>query len=305
MKTSNLFKLGMMMIAALAISFTSCKKDKTEAEPDSGSLQQLSKDQVTVESASDDAMSDANDVLSSTAKILPCNVTNVPDTLNDTITYTLTFNGLNCSGTRIREGVVKVKRSVNTPWSQTGTVVTVNFINLKITKVNTGNWVILNGIKTWTNVSGGVIANLGTTATAIVHKVSGVLNATFNDNTTRAWNIARQKTYTGTYPNDIVRSVDGFGSANGYNQLEAWGINRHGEQFYTQILQTVVMRKACDWDASSGIVKHQIPSDNKSATITFGFDSSNQPITGTNCPYEYKVDWVKNTHSGTLYIVIP
>ncbi len=304
MKTTNFIKLGMLMIAALAISFTSCKKDKTEAEPDSGSLQQLSKDQVTIESSTDDALADANDVMSSSAKILPCNVTNVPDTLNDTITYTLTFNGVNCAGTRLREGVVKVKRYINTPWSQAGTVVTANFINLKVTKVSTGNWVILNGIKTWTNVSGGVIANLGTTSTAIVHKVSGALNATFNDNTTRTWNIARQKTYTGT-PTNLVLAIDGFGSANGYNNLEAWGINRHGEQFYTQVLQTVVRRQACGWDPSAGIIKHQIPSDNKSATITFGFDSNNLPITGTNCPYEYKVDWVKNTHSGTLYIVIP
>ncbi len=306
MKTTHFIKLGFLMVAALTFSLSSCKKDKTtEPTPDSGSLQQLSKDQVTVETASDDALNDANEVMSSTAKILPCNVTVTRDTIGDTTHINLAFNGLNCAGTRSRLGNIKVSKLLSTPWSQAGATVKVEFINYKVTKISTGNWVILNGVKTWQNVSGGIIPNLGTTATAIIHKVSGSIQATFNDNTTRTWEIARQKTYTGTYPSGLILSVDGFGVADGYSNLETWGINRHGEQFYTQVLTTVVLKQSCGWDPCAGIIKHSIPSDTKSATITYGFDSSNQPITGTECPSEYKVDWVKGTHSGTLYIVLP
>jgi Tfp pilus assembly protein PilX len=307
MKTKMLIKLAALLIAVIGISTAGCKKDKNET--DTNSLQQLTKDQRTFQSASDDVLSDANTVLSNgtskSIESLPCNVTiDSSSIVGDTIIYAMTFNGLNCSGTHNRVGNATIKKNVNTHWSQAGATVTITFINLKITKVSSGKSIILNGTKKFENVSGGLLVNLGGSATSIVHKVTGSLQATFDDNTTRTWNVARQKTYTGTLGSLII-TVDGLGTADGYNNLETWGTNRNGELFYSKVDQSVVFRQTCDWDPIGGIMTYMIPSDNKQATVTFGYDDNNQPVTSGTCPSRYKVDWEKGTHSGTLYIQYP
>jgi len=304
MKTKILIKLAAILIAVIGISTAGCKKDKNDA--DTNSMQQLSKDQAAVQSASDDVLNDANNILSNgtskTVQNFPCNVTiDSSSIVGDTITYALTFNGLNCAGTHNRVGNATIKKNVNTHWSVAGSKVTITLINLKITKISSGKSVILNGTKIFENVSGGLLIDLGGSATSIVHKVTGSLQATFDDNTTRTWYVTRQKTYTGSLGSLIV-TVDGFGSADGYSNLETWGTNRDGELFYSQVTQPVVFRQTCDWDPISGIVVLMIPSDDKQATLTFGYDDNNQLVTDGSCPSRYKVDWEKGTQSGTLYI---
>ena len=175
-------------------------------------------------------------------------------------------------------------------------------INFTITKVSNNKTIIINGVKTHQNVTGHLIGQLGTNGiTSIVHKTWGTETVTFSDNTTRSWQVARQRTFTGSL-GQLVITLDGFGTALDYTNLVMWGLNRQNENFYTQITQSVVLRQSCDWDPVSGIKVHQIPSDSKSATITFGYDSNNQPVTGTDCPTKYKVDWQKNNNSGTVYL---
>jgi hypothetical protein len=127
------------------------------------------------------------------------------------------------------------------------------------------------------------------------------MTASFDNGTSRAWNVARQLTYTGT-PGQFVLTVDGFGTSGEFANLVVWGTNRQGEEFFTQITQSVVHKQTCDWNPVSGIKIHQIPSDSKSATITFGFDSNNQPVVGDDCPTRYRIDWQKNNQSGTRYL---
>lgn len=307
MKAKIIIKLSAILIAVIGIGTAGCKKDSNNT--DTSSLQQLSKDEVAMQAATDVVLNDANTILSGGSKksleTLPCNVTvDSSSIVGDTITYSITFNGLNCSGTHNRVGHVTVKRNVNTPWSQAGTKVFVHLDNLVITKVSSGKSLTLNGNKTWENVSGHVLAELGGSVTSIVHKITGSVQATFDDGTTRTWYIARQRTFTGTIGNMVV-TEEGFGSADGYSNLVVWGTNRHGELFYTQITQPVSFRQSCGWDPCSGIKVHQIPSDSKSATITFGYDDNNNLVTGSNCPTRYKVDWQKGTHSGTIYLQLP
>jgi hypothetical protein len=308
MKTKNVIKLAAILIAVIGISTAGCKKDKKEStDVNTSSLQQLTKDENTIQSASDDMLNDAANVLSGGGKSIEslCGVTFDSSTVvNDTVTFHLTFNGLNCAGTKLRIGKVLIKKHVNTHWGQAGATVTVIMDSLKITKVSSGKWIILNGKKTFENVSGGFIVNLNG-SNSVVHKITGSMQVTFDDNTTRTWNIARQRTFTGTFPGQLIETIDGFGSADGYSNLVVWGINRDGEQFYTQITQSVEHRQVCGWDPVSGIKIYQIPSDTKKATVTFGYDDNNQPITGTNCPTRYKVDWEKNGNSGTIFLQLP
>ena len=251
----------------------------------------------------DESMNDLNNFLYSgglkSTDSLPCNaVLDSTTTINDTITKYLTFNGLNCNQTRIRTGKVIIKKLVGMPWIVPGAFVIIRHIDFTVTKVSNGKSITFNSVKYHQNVSGGIIGN-GTEP--VVHRAWGNMDVTFDNGDTRSWSVARQKTYTGTIPN-LIMTTDGFGTEAGFTNLVVWGINRNNENFYTQILQSVVHRQACDWKPCSGIKKHSIPADSKSATLTFGYDSNNQPVTGNDCPVKYKLDWQKNNHSGTVYL---
>jgi hypothetical protein len=309
MKVTTFLKTGLILTVFVGLILTGCQKEKNKDQsPDSSSMQQLSKDDNNMENASDEALNDVNTLLSGgnlkSTNFWPCNATiDSTAVVNDTITFYITYNGYNCKETLLRTGKVEIKKKVGTHWHDAGATVIVTFINLQITKVHNGKSITLNGSKTFQNVTGGFIWQLGSQYSAIVHRIWGTLNVTFDDNTTRTWNIARQRTFTGT-PGQLLMTIDGFGTEGSYNNLVVWGVNRHGENFYTQINQPVVIREACSWDPCSGIKVHQIPSDSKKATITFGYNDLNEPVSGDECPTKYRLDWEKGTHSGTIYLFL-
>lgn len=307
MKTVKFLSL-IMAISFISFIVTSCDKDKLDKDFDSSSMQQLAQDEVNMEASSNEALDDANEVLSKggglkSISALPCNCTIDSLLVGDTMTYTMTFTGNNCNNTKLKSGQIKIKRVVTAAWSAAGTTVSLQFINYKVTKLSNQKWTMLNGAKTWTNLSGGLIKNIGTsTTTSVTHTITGSIQASFSDTTTRTWNIARKKTFTGTYPNALILSIEGTGNSNGYNNLATWGTNRQNENFYTQINQAIVLKQSCSWDPTSGIKVHQIPADSKTATATFGYDANNQLITNGDCPEKYKVEWVKGSFSGSTFL---
>ena len=305
MNKMNFIRFSLILFVVIGISFSSCKKDKIEeSEPDTSTLQQLSKDESEVQAASEDATSDINGVLSngiSKSRWIPRNATlDSGVVVGDTITYTLTFNGINTNGRRTRTGKIEIKKCINTTWAVAGDKVFVTFINFKISRTSTNRYVIFNGTKLFKNVSGGLIRRLGFGDTTVVHEVSGTLTLTFDDNSIRVWNVAKRKTYTGTHGH-IILTVDGFGTDATYTNLIAWGTNRNNELFYSKINQLIVHKELCDWEPVSGEITHDIPSKSATARITYGYDN-NLPITNNNCPSQYRLDWTRNSHSGTLFI---
>jgi len=310
MKTKNLFRFGFLMIAAMTITFTGCKKDTTTTKDKANteSMQQLTNDENNVENASDQALNDANQVLSSgkskSTESGPCNTTiTIGPIVNDTISIDIFYHGPDCSNTHTRTGHVIVKKKYLEDWGTTGATVIVLLNNFTITKISNGKSLTLNGTKHFQNVSGHYLWELGldSTVTSIEHRVWGTVTATFDDNTSRVWHIARQRTFTGSLI-ALVMTTDGFGTADGYTNLATWGVNRNGEQFYSSITQSVVHKQVCNWDPCSGIIKHEIPAASKSATITFGYDSNNNLITNGDCPTRYRVDWVVGNLSGTFFL---
>lgn len=305
MKTRNYFRLSAVLFLALGLTFTSCKKDKDET--DSSSMTQLTKDEADIQSSDDEAMNDVNSVLTKSSnksiEVLPKSVTiDSTSIANDTITYNLTYTGTNWEGTRSRSGQVIVKRKIGESWVNPGAKVMVKFVNFRVTKISNNKSVLLNGTKTFENVSGGKLEQLGNPLTSITHKVYGSLVATFDDNSTRTWNVARQRVFTGTgTPLSLVCTVSGFGEASGYSNLVVWGTNRNGEAFYTQINTAIVFKAACNWEPSAGVKVHQIPSDSKKVTATFGYTLLNQPIGANDCAAKFKVDWERNGNTGTVY----
>ena len=297
----------MLLLVVFGFALAGCQKEKQQNTPaDSSSLQQLSEDDNYVEIVNDEAVNDVNSLLSGgnfkSANLWPCNATiDSTSVVNDTITFYITYDGLNCRGNLYRTGKIEVKNKVGTHWKDEGATVIVTYINFHITRVSNGKSVTINGTKTFQNVTGGFIHQLGNLYSSIVFKTWGTLSVTFNDNTTRLWNIARQRTFTGS-PGHLVMTVDGFGTQGNYSNLVVWGTNRNGENFYTRITQSVVFRQVCNWDPCSGIKVHEIPAADKKATITFGYNSQNEPVQGDECPTKYRLDWEKGTHSGTIYL---
>jgi hypothetical protein len=312
MKSKKLFQLSFVLIALLGISLTGCKKDNlNQGNNDNSSMLQLTTDEINVENAMNDAVSDAENVLSFGGSQLkstngwPCHASiDSSAIVNDTITLFINYEGLNCLGNRSRTGRIEIKKAVGTHWVQPGATVIFKYIGYSITHNASGKSTTFNGTISFKNVSGGYIMQLGHGVTSIVHRISGAMQMTFDNGTSRTWNVARQVTYTGTN-NQLLMTIDGFGSAGGYTGLVTWGTNRNDEAFYTQITQSVVHKELCSWDPVSGIKIHQVPSASKSATITFGYDNNNLPVTGDECPTKYRVDWQKNGNSGTSYILLP
>ncbi len=309
MKTSLLKKIALGLMLYAGITLTGCNKDNTEEPVNTNSLEQLSKDDDNITASSDDAENELNSLIATggnlkSTEAIPCNATlDSVVTANDTISMYVTYNGLSCNGKRLRTGNTIIKKAVGTHWVEPGASVKIIFIDYHVTKVSTGKSLTLNGYKIQTNVSGGHIGLLGNGYTTIVHQSAGVMQATFDDNTTRTWNVARQKTFTGT-PDSLFMAVDGFGTSGTYTNLTTWGINRAGEQFYTQVNQSIIFKTTCGWVPCSGIQVYEIPSASKSATITYGYDDNNQLITNGDCPTKYRLDWQKNNQSGTLYFFL-
>ena len=308
MKTTNFFRLAFLLLAVIGLSLAGCKKDKnSDPSADSSSLQQLSADEQSFESALDESMNDVDLFLSNgnlkSTNMLPCNATiDSTSVVNDTITIYITYNGLNCSGTRYRTGQVEIRKHVGMHWYQQGATVKIRHINFTITKVSNQKSITINSVKVHKNVSGGVIWQLGNGYNAIIYRTWGHANVAFQDGTFKTWNVARQKTFTGNPPGNLILTIDGFGTAGDFANLVVWGTNRQGENFFTQIIEPVVHRQVCDWDPCSGVRKHSVPSGSKSATLTFGFNSNNQPVTGNECPAKYRLDWQHNNNSGTVYL---
>jgi len=309
MKTTNLFRLGVILVSAMTLTFTSCKKDNLNTgAADPATLKQLSTDENEVDGIMNDAEGDITSTLSNnftglkSTESLPCHTT--IDSLakaNDTIAIFITYNGLTCNGKLSRTGKIEIRKKAGTHWELAGATVICKYINLKVTRIASGKSVTLNGTKTFVNVSGGHRWQVGSTITTFIQEASGIMQASFDNGTIRTWNVARRLTYTGKQ-GQLNLTIDGFGTSGEYQNLVVWGTNRDGEQFYTQINQPVVHRQSCDWNPVSGIKFHQIPADSKSATVTFGFDDNNEPVTGDNCPTRYNVNWQRNNKSGTFYL---
>jgi hypothetical protein len=309
MKNLNFLRTGLLMTAAMVLGLTGCKKtDDNNQANDSSPVQQTAMDENRVSDFSDEALNDANIILSAgnlkSTQILPCNV--ILDSANvayDTIVYYVTYNGLNCAGTIMRTGNMEIRKQVGTHWYMPGATVSVKYINLHKTRISNGNSITLNGNIMFENVKGGLIPMLGNGIDSITYHHTGTLAATFDDNTIRTWNIARRQILTGT-PDNLVVSVTGFGTYGAYTELVTWGINRGGQEFFISVLETVVHRQVCSFLPSTGVKNIAIPSKEVGAIITFGYDENNQPVTNGDCPVKFKLEWSKNGNSGTLYLYL-
>ena len=291
--------------------FTACKKDDAPAgDTNAAEVAVQSDDQARFSSEVDAVANDADLALESSANFagrmnsiqtIICDATLVFDTLSNPRTITITYNGGNCWGTRTRTGAVVLSMAQGVHWKDAGAALTVTFQNLKITRVIDNKSITINGSQTYTNVSGGLLINLPTLQT-ITHAItSSNLSVTFDDNTQRTWQVAKQRVFT--YSNGVVITTTGTHQDGSAVNIAEWGTNRFGHTFASATLQPLVIRQDCDFRLVSGEVKHT--TQLVTATATFGLDATGTP---TSCPgsghYYFKVVWT-GTNGTSATVILP
>ena len=308
MKTNKLILKSVLCLAVAGAIFTGCKKDKTEDNADESAIQITNgSDEARMSSETDDVADEANRVALAypnfrgvgaiaivTGNHIPCNAI-IDTTLKSQGKLTITYNGNNCGGNRTRTGVITLQLPYNsatntvTPWSTAGCVLTVTFVNYKVTRLSDGKSITINGTKYITNVNGGLMDDADSFASPIVHHItSSTMQITFDDGTTRTWSIDRTRTINRTNGLTTV-TITGNSTQNGISNVSVWGVNRRGDNFTVSISTPIVLSSACDFHPISGVRVHK--GVIRELTITFGVDQSGNPVS-IGCPYGYRLNWV-------------
>jgi hypothetical protein len=273
------------VIASSAFLITSCQKNSSSDSTDyTAESSTHSDDQNRVSSEIDAASNDANLVLETTAgfrggdiQSIICDANITVDTMSNPRTITITYLGTNCLGNRTRTGVIVISMAQGVHWRNAGAQLNVSFQNFKITRLSDNKSITINGTQTYTNVSGGLLINLPQLG-SITHTItSSNMSITFDNNSQRTWQVARQHVFT--YNNGVVITVTGMHTEGQVSGISEWGTNRFGHTFTTAITSPLVLRQDCSFRVGSGAVAHAVSVF--SASATFGLDASGNP---TGCP---------------------
>jgi hypothetical protein len=299
--------LSALMIAG-AIFTVSCKKNK-DFKNETG---QVSEDNSRVQAELDAAMNDANMVLSSNSGMKSSLINNLGEVCGATIDSSqvsagiliLNFDGVsNCYG-RTREGQIVLTLenfTTGTRWVDVNATIKVDFVNYKITSVQTTSInLTLNGMKKIKNISGGNVVRLVLGfQNSLIHEVRGSdIIATFESGATAVYNISRK--FTHTYTSNIYTvKGEGIGTQNGLSDVEKWGTTRDGNTFTSQVTQPVIWNNTCGAHKPiSGILDIKVSERDFSLIATFGVDQAGSVVT-SGCPWGFKVEWERNGRSGS------
>jgi hypothetical protein len=336
MKAGLTSRLAIMILIAAGLSLYACKKDSSAASQP-GSTENISvaaDDQAQVsdesEAITDDAGTalEAGDGFSGVESVsvslsgsnavnavatdlsghgrwslpgLICDATVTYDTTNGQRVITIVYDGTNCKGNRTRTGTVVITLPIGKYWKDAGATATIDIQDLKITRLRDGKSITINGSKTFTNVSGGLLKDLATLGTITRTVKSDGITLTFNNGKQRSWQIAKQRVYT--YDNGIVLTTTGTYSDGTDDQIAVWGTNRFGDAFKSLISEPKIFRQDCDFRLTAGqnIVKNSLGV----SEITYGLDADGNP---TGCPgtgtYYLKLVWT-GVNGGSYTVIMP
>src|SRR4051812_30871773 len=130
----NILYLSVFTLS-LAFFLPSCKKDSAATTDPNTEVTTQADDQSRVSAETDAVSNDANASLEVSPSIsgremgfqgLICNVNIVADTTSNPKTIIITYNGANCSGSRVRTGVVFISIPAGVHWKDAGAVVTIS-----------------------------------------------------------------------------------------------------------------------------------------------------------------------------------
>jgi hypothetical protein len=289
-------RLLSVITLTLFTTFIACKKDSSQQQEEQGSdLTVHSEDQARVSNEMDAVDLDVNFVLEQNTSFSGrltgdsiCAATVVYDTLNNARKITITYNGADCGGFKIRTGSIVIAMASGVRWKDSGAQIHVTYQNFKVTRKSDQKSITINGAHTLTNAEGGLLRDLMQGRSTIVHTISGNLSITFNDGTQRSWQVARKRVYT--LANGGTITITGTHTDGTQTNIAEWGTDRFGVPFSTSITQPLVISANCQFRLISGQVQHNRLAS--SASVTFGLDKNGAV---TTCPasgsFYYKLTW--------------
>jgi hypothetical protein len=334
MKTNFIRRMATAICLLSCICIYSCKKDESASQDTTAaSLGTAGDDQQQVSNESDMIINDANNALNGDASYSGANDASMAvssgvnslnehangsgeafinahqyicdaiisyDTANNLRVITIKYDGTNCWGNRTRNGTVIVTMPVGQRWKDAGATATITVDTLTITRLRDNKSIVLNGTKTLTNTSGGLLKDLSTLQT-ITHNIHGSLVVGFGNGTSRTWNVSKQRVFT--YDDGIVITTTGTYSDGTDNNIAEWGTNRFNESFKSLISAPKVIRQDCDFRLVSG--QNTVIIGKGVSVITYGLDANGDP---TGCPgtgtYYLKLVWT-GANGKTYTIILP
>lgn len=305
MKTLKTPHFLIFILAVLASVLSGCIKNELDTTAsEASSIEQLVKDELSMDAAVDDTWDAMNLILDNggykSVNALPCNTTDSVTLVGDTLFHNITFSGNNCNGTYMRTGKMVIKQANGQKWSEPGNKVVMILNNYNMTRLSTGESVILNGKIIYENTLGGRLSELGNGVGKVIQKGIGSIAITFSNNQTQKWEMSRQRVFTGAMGNMIINAT-GIGAYGGINYLVYWGNGRAGTPFLGQINDAVIYKEACTGYACSGTMMLQL-SGTRNNMITYGFNDNNQPVASSECPTKVKFEIQTTTYTSTLFI---
>ncbi len=334
MKTSSIRRIAIAVCLLSCISIYSCKKDNTSSGQvdNTATLSIEGDDQSQVSMESDNITDDANIAIEALASFtgetayvaiahgttavnsvgnasqntvftdahnLICDATITCDTSAGNRAITIVYDGSsNCGRASTRTGTVTIAFPVGEHWKDEGATATITASNLKITRIRDQKSIVIDGSKTITNVSGGLLVNLSNEGPITHTIVSTGINVTFDNGSKRTWQISKQRVFT--YNNGIVITTTGTYSDGTDTAIAEWGTNRYGNSFKSIISADKVIRQDCSFRLVSG--QNTVKKESGVTDITYGLDANGE---ATGCPlesgtYYYKLTWTGNGLAFTI-----
>lgn len=308
-------KSSILILLLICVFSFSCKKRQAFNNEDG----QSSVDVITSQSENGDVMSDVNmaigdqgilrgksGTIAQSLGVFPSPCDLKVDTLEIVRgILKLNYTGVVCKN-RKREGTVLIT-TLNYPlkkWKNKGCVLTIQYLNYKVTNTNSGKTVSIKGTINLTNENGGTWYDLWfTSLPSLVYTMSANdLQFTFDGNTT-LHSISRKLTYTYKSNGKITTCViEGVGTRDGKNNVDGWGQNRDGDSYVSQITTPIKWSTNCGTSAPiEGVLRVKVDKKEFELVSNFAVDQNGNDVTDNinQCPYGWKLSWTYKKKTNT------
>lgn len=298
---------------ALLAIISSCKKDEATPATLDSKVDQHNKDADYYKAESDQADNDINEAVkdipafgrsAGVASSPLCGVTIDSSQVANKILF-FNFDGVtSCfSPSRTRSGQIKVQLTTGDYWHDAGSVLTLTYIDFKVTRQSDNKSVTFNGTKTLQNINGNDwLGFLLGTSTFKYRERALNINVKFDNNLQATWNSARVTTWSYTpAQTKITFTAIGDTTIGSYNNVDSWGVNRYGTNFTTRYNSAWTSNTYCGfWRPISGEVV--VNFNNADYTLTLGVNTDGTPANAATCAYGYKVSWSANGSPASVVV---
>lgn len=280
-------KKSVFFVAIFAVVFSSCEKESNSSSfPYTPEL---------AENLVLKVEEDANQIVTFFTNT-PSIICGYSDSTYDsaTQTYQLTFNSTNCDGDIARSGIISAQLITGASWNEIGAQIKVSYGNYEVLFLSAGQTVVVNGEKTFTNLSGTQdINDLQVGVGELKTSCTGTINVQLNDELFMNWNESFSRTTRKTDFAVFESSVKPEGTGLPYSNVIRWGTDNKGGVYYN-VIEDSIQSQLCygNWKRFDGKYTIYSAENNGPTEIYLGFNSSNDPISSNCQSSKMKVLWI-------------